>query len=304
MHAKSPNPLTTILLALALIVSAVCFGIIGFHYRSVETSLTTALKNTEQELLSYKEKTQKLSGALSDSEATNQNLSEKLVDEQEKTFAYGEQVKAIAGIVGDLQEFSKLDPQLLKKYSKVYFLNENYVPEALLPISTTYVYPQNNTEDVHAKVLPFLAPLLHGANNEGIKLRVLSAYRSFGEQAAVKSGYTFIYGAGTANQFSAEQGYSEHQLGTAVDFTTEETGSNFSLFKKSSAYEWLLAHAHEYGFTISYPEGNGYYQFEPWHWRFVGVALAKTLHDQGVYFYNFPQKDIDTYLINIFDPVQ
>jgi D-alanyl-D-alanine carboxypeptidase len=108
------------------------------------------------------------------------------------------------------------------------------------------------------------------------------------------------YGTG-ANKFSADQGYSEHQLGTAVDFTTEELGADFSDFEDTDAYQWLLANAHRYGFILSYPKGNKYYIFEPWHWRFVGIRLAEELHATGKYFYDMDQRFIDNYLISIFD---
>jgi D-alanyl-D-alanine carboxypeptidase len=109
------------------------------------------------------------------------------------------------------------------------------------------------------------------AENDGINLRIISAYRSFGSQSELKSSYLMTFGSG-ANKFSADQGYSEHQLGTALDFTTAELEANFINFDKTTAYQWLLNNAFKYGFILSYPEGNQYYQFEPWHWRFVGRA--------------------------------
>ena len=136
---------------------------------------------------------------------------------------------------------------------------------------------------------------------EGIDISVLSGYRSFGTQASLKSQYSVTYGAGTSNKFSADQGYSEHQLGTTVDFTTKKTGEPLTGFDKTPAYEWLLQNAYRFGFILSYPKGNAYYVFEPWHWRFVGVYLATYLHDQNKYFYDMPKRDIDQYLINIFD---
>jgi len=108
------------------------------------------------------------------------------------------------------------------------------------------------------------------------------------------------YGSG-ANQFSADQGYSEHQLGTSVDFTIPANGAMFSKFESDPAYSWLVENAHKYGFTLSYPKGNAYYKFEPWHWRFVGVALATHLHNENKYFYDLVQREIDVYLIKLFD---
>lgn len=193
-----------------------------------------------------------------------------------------------------------IDKELLKKYSKVYFLNENYAPQKLSLIDSKYIFNKSRQEYIHTSVLPFLERLLSDAWKTGIKLKIISAYRSFAEQAGLKSSYSIIYGSG-ANKFSADQGYSEHQLGTTVDFTTEELGNNFSNFAKTNAYQWLKNNAHKYGFILSYPENNKYYIFEPWHWRFVGIKLATNLYNNNQNFYDLDQKEIDQYLIYIFD---
>ena len=154
---------------------------------------------------------------------------------------------------------------------------------------------------IQTQVLPFLKKLLEAARADGIELLVASAFRSFDAQAVLKSEYKVIYGAGTANQFSADQGYSEHQLGTALDFTTPDVGGMFSTFEKDPAYAWLQNNAHKYGFILSYPQDNAYYKFEPWHWRFVGADLAKRLYIDREYFYDLGQREIDEYLIKLFD---
>lgn len=110
-----------------------------------------------------------------------------------------------------------------------------------------------------------------------------------------------VYGAGTANSFSADQGYSEHQLGTAVDIITPGLGGVLDGFDKTNAYQWMLQNAYKYGFILSFPQNNGYYVYEPWHWRFVGVKIATDLHNQNMHFYDMDQRVIDTYLVSIFD---
>jgi len=227
-------------------------------------------------------------------------LSEALYSEQEKTNEFEKQIGEIAGTVDILERWSKADPELLKKYSKVYFLNENYIPPELSYIDEEFVYNGNENLQIHSKVLPYLQHIIWDAEEEGIDLRIISAYRSFGTQASLKSGYTVTYGSG-ANVFSADQGYSEHQLGTTVDWTTPELGAGFSDFEETRAYQWLLDHAWQYGFILSYPEENAHYQFEPWHWRFVGVDLARYLYNEDVRFYDMDQREIDNYLISVFD---
>ena len=109
------------------------------------------------------------------------------------------------------------------------------------------------------------------------------------------------YGAGTANSFSADQGYSEHQLGTTVDMITSGLGGVLDGFDTTKAYQWMLSNAYKYGFILSYPKNNNYYVYEPWHWRFVGIKFAKYLHDQKLNFYDLEQRTIDSYLVSIFD---
>ena len=234
-------------------------------------------------------------------------LENTLADTQDSLAIAGKQIEtlldsynAISGTVGTLEKLSKIDARLLQKYSKVYFLNENYVPDALTQIDARYVLEQNRTYEFHAKAYSYLVRLLDAANAEGIPLRVASAYRSFSTQTALKAQYKVTFGSG-ANKFSADQGYSEHQLGTTVDFSTPSTGGNLTNFEKDKAYAWLIENAYRYGFVLSYPEGNAYYIFEPWHWPFVGVPLPGKLHRDGLWFYDMDQHDIDKYLITLFD---
>lgn len=225
----------------------------------------------------------------------------RIIDEREATInSFQGQIQSLAGTVGTLEKLSKTDEELLKKYSKVYFLNENYIPPHLTLIDPLYLNKGATNISIHAQVWPYLERLLHDANAEGEKLLIASAFRSFETQSKLKTAYTVTYGSG-ANSFSADQGYSEHQLGTTVDFTTERLGASFSAFAQESAYKWLLSNAYKYGFILSYPPNNAYYKFEPWHWRFVGLELAKRLHSDGEHFYDLDQREIDQYLVNIFE---
>lgn len=229
-----------------------------------------------------------------------QELQERLGDEIEKFDELEGRVKDSLKTVETFKKLSETDPQLLQKYSKVYFLNEHYEPKELEEVPGDYTYGTRALL-IKEQISPFLEKLLEEAQGDGIELRVLSAYRSFDKQASIKQGYVATYGTTAANTFSADQGYSEHQLGTTVDFTTDTIGGSLSKFKDTDAYQWLLKNAHNHGFTLSYPEDNAYYQFEPWHWRFVGKELAKDLEKDGKHFYDLSQRTLNTYLINIFD---
>ncbi len=241
-----------------------------------------------------------LENDFSELEKEKSKLGEDLNNEISKMVFLQEQVKSITGTVGTLEKLSKTDKELLQKYSKVYFLNENYLPSKLTQVDPKYTYDKNMDKWIHSNTWLYMQRMLDGAIGNGIDLLVVSAYRSFETQTQLKNNYSIVYGSG-ANKFSADQGYSEHQLGTTVDFTTPETGNDFLAFKNTNTYEWLTDNAYKYGFVLSYPEKNGYYVFEPWHWRFVGVKLAERLYNDGIYFYDLSQREIDEYLVNIFD---
>lgn len=286
-----------VLVALALSVYA------AFQYyelRKISRSLENRVAILEEGLKSATERLSSSSAENARLAGENSSLSTDLSSERMRNDGFQSQVDQMTGAVSTLTKLSQTDRELLMVYSKVYFLNENYVPSSLAAIPSSFVNDAAKTVQIHASVLPFLTQMFNAAAAEGIDLRVISAYRSFGEQAAVKSGYKLLYGSG-ANTFSADQGYSEHQLGSALDLTTLKLASLSVSFDQTKAYQWLTGHAYEYGFVLSYPKGNGYYQYEPWHWRFVGRALAAELHRRGVSLYNLPQRDINSYLVNIFD---
>lgn len=250
------------------------------------------LESSERNIAELTQNTESLSDALS-AEQTRSNF----LQEQATSFAAA--VQNLTGRVTTLDKLTKTEPELLIKYSKVYFLNEHYTPESLVRVSESLVHDKEE-EYFNARAYRYLERLTTDAKAVGIELRIVSAYRSFETQKDLKSQYRVTYGTG-ANKFSAEQGYSEHQLGTTVDFTTLELGAAFSKFDSISGFAWLRKNAHRYGFILSYPKGNAYYIYEPWHWRFVGVLLATNLHSEGKNFYDMDQRALNEYLVKIFD---
>jgi LAS superfamily LD-carboxypeptidase LdcB len=227
-------------------------------------------------------------------------LTENLHDEKTRNNEFADTISAITGTVGKLDKLAKTDPELLKKYSKVYFLNEHYVPPKLTLLDKTYGYDETREFYLATAVVPFYTDMVTDAKKDGFDVWIISAYRSFDTQKDLKNQYSVTYGSG-ANTFSADQGYSEHQLGTTVDLTTTGLQGSGNGFDGTKAYVWMQDNAYKYGFILSYPAGNAYYIFEPWHWRFVGTDLAHHLHKDGKYFYDLDQRILDGYLISIFD---
>lgn len=270
-------------------VIVLLFGVISFMYYQTSASLSDAK-------LALSEATSTIETLEND----KQELEEALENEQNRVNAFQEEIENFGATIGRLDKLSRLDPELLKKYSKVYFLSENYSPAELEEIDEKWSTNEEKELLFLEEALPFLEDLLEDAEEDGVSLKVVSAYRSFGTQAELKSSYLVRYGSG-ANTFSAEQGYSEHQLGTTADFASEESAWQLGGFGNTEAFTWLTKNAHKYGFVLSYPEGNTYYEYEPWHWRFVGRELAEELYDRDQYFYDLDQRYIDEFLIGIFE---
>jgi LAS superfamily LD-carboxypeptidase LdcB len=268
------------------------------NYFLLESASTTRTLLAERELASST--ITELSSRLSLTAEELSDIERDLRREKNRNEEFEEKINDLAGTIGVLDKLSKTDEELLQKYSRTYFLNENFIPMKLSLIPEEYLMDPARETYFHGDAMSHLKDMLDAAKRAGHDIKVVSAFRSFDEQREVKTGHTIVYGSG-ANAFSADQGYSEHQLGTTVDIVDTTTRTLTTSFAATAAYAWLLDHAHEYGFILSYPEGNPFFIFEPWHWRFVGRSLAEDLHDDNQSFYNLDQRALDAYLIKIFD---
>ena len=117
-------------------------------------------------------------------------------------------------------------------------------------------------------------------------MKSLSTYRSYSRQVDVYNGWVSSLGQEGADLTSAQPGYSEHQTGWAMDLGAVPAQCDLDqCFAQTSQGAWLAAHSWEYGFIIRYPDGytpiTGY-EYEPWHVRYVGLALAAEMHNTGV----------------------
>jgi len=128
--------------------------------------------------------------------------------------------------------------------------------------------------------------LVAAAKADGVEMMIGSGYRSYSVQEFYYNNYVKTYGQAEADKFSAKPGSSEHQTGLAVDMAAIDQACYLEIcFETTAAGKWLAENAHTHGFIIRYPKGKSGitgYQYEPWHLRFVGAALADELHDSGL----------------------
>jgi D-alanyl-D-alanine carboxypeptidase len=113
-----------------------------------------------------------------------------------------------------------------------------------------------------------------------------SGYRSYNTQKIVHANQVARLGLKAGEALAARPGHSEHQTGLAADVSASGQGCAIQVcFAKTKAGKWLAANSWQYGFVLRYPDGQTKitgYQFEPWHFRFVGVELATEMKSLNV----------------------
>lgn len=163
---------------------------------------------------------------------------------------------------------------------------ESYVPPDLVDVSKRV--RSAGIVCLRKDVADELERMFKAAKDDGVTLSVTSGYRKPGMQSYL---YTFWSGVvgDQAKKEVAQPGRSEHQLGSTVDLTDASikySGAD-KRFAASAGGLWLKEHAHEYGFILSYPEGQEEetgFVYEPWHWRFVGEDIAERVAEEGMLF--------------------
>jgi zinc D-Ala-D-Ala carboxypeptidase len=159
----------------------------------------------------------------------------------------------------------------------------SYVPPDLVSVSQAGIAGGGK---VRAVVIEDLRAMTEAAAAAGAAIGVQSAYRSYERQQAVFKGWVAELGYDRALQVSARPGHSEHQLGLGIDFRSEPGGDPFDGdWATTKAGKWMKANAWEYGFVMSYPEGKigvTCYDYEPWHYHYVGRDNAAAIRSSGV----------------------
>jgi D-alanyl-D-alanine carboxypeptidase len=130
-----------------------------------------------------------------------------------------------------------------------------------------------------------LESMVADAENAGHEIMLVSGYRSQAYQTELYNNYVEAYGEEEASRFSAKPGTSEHQTGLVADLGMKDgTCEIEECFGETAAGKWLAVNGHKYGFIVRYLQGKEAetgYLYEPWHFRYVGVELARELYDQN-----------------------
>lgn len=166
---------------------------------------------------------------------------------------------------------------LVNKYTS---LPEKYAPSDVVEMSNWYSYPGNS---IRKDVYNAFIEMFNTAKEEGLTLIVNSSYRTYEVQKEIYDDYESNRGQEYADQYAARPDYSEHQTGLSVDIFSP--GSNMETFESTDEFKWLSENSYKYGFILRYPkdkEDITGYNYEAWHYRYVGKDLAKKVYDSGL----------------------
>ncbi len=168
----------------------------------------------------------------------------------------------------------------------VYGVPATYVPDDLVP--TRDITDTSGGVRIRRVAYADLKALAEAARAAGVPIQVTSAYRSYALQEATFDRYVKTLGVAGGLLRAARPGHSEHQLGTAIDVMASKgvSPSNYTDWTVTRAGAWMRDNAWRYGWLMSYPKAASpartCYQYEPWHYRYVGRTVAKDVHDAGL----------------------
>ena len=169
--------------------------------------------------------------------------------------------------------------------NKYHYLESDFTPENLVDIPQTYAYGDIGSQKATEETYNAFLNMWNASHEAGFYLMVNSSYRTFEKQQSVYDDYKKMGGTDYADKYAARPGYSEHQTGLTLDIF--EKGTSSKTFPDTDSYKWLVENAHKYGFIQRYPTDKiniTGYDFESWHYRYVGVEAATYIYENGITF--------------------
>lgn len=175
------------------------------------------------------------------------------------------------------------DMALLNVGRNISLPEQSYIPKNLVKLDSSVSVRQDICLTQETKKA--LKEMIVAAEKDGLNIKVTSAFRDFNYQNNLYQ--NALKNNPDPEKSVAKPGHSEHQLGTTVDLS----GSSISFSSAVSSFDstvedlWLRENAHLFGFVMSYPYGKDDitgYKYEPWHYRYLGVNLAKKIKESGL----------------------
>jgi len=170
-------------------------------------------------------------------------------------------------------------------------LDKDFIPNDL-------VITDENENNFHEYLNPNLKPMINkevfkyfllmqeDAKTNGFNILIDSGYRSYQYQEEIWNDSVIKIGLEETKRVVAPPGASEHQTGLSFDVGYIINGAytdDVDEFQEES--KWLFNNSYKYGFILRYPKNKENitgYKYEPWHYRFVGIDLAKELYENNI----------------------
>lgn len=252
------------------IISAIFTSIVGFSGGFFVTKTIVALNTKESVVLMYED----LSPKNTDLVASANKAEEKVEVKKDKPVS---QPNSCPKPKKDYEDESYLNVD-----QNVSLLDKTYIPAGLTRLDKTL---SKSEVCIKEEVAEALKVMFEDASKDGYTIVVSSGFRDYATQKSIVDRET-KNGNKNVSVSVAKPGYSEHQLGVAVDLTSKSIAyaSASARFGDTKESVWLEEHASEYGFVQSYPKGKQKttgYIYEPWHYRYVGIDEAKEIIKSG-----------------------
>lgn len=199
----------------------------------------------------------------------------------------------------DLSDYEQyMNPENAKEYlvlvNKTTTVDKDFIPDGLTDVTDTRKDGRatQRMREAAAKALEAMFIELRAAGYTDVS--VTSAYRSYeyqdqlytmytGNEMAENPSLTKEQAQAIVDTYSAKPGTSEHQTGLCCDLHNLP-GADKS-FANEPAYDWLSQNAWKFGFILRFPKDKTDitgYDFEPWHYRFVGRNAAWKIHSEDL----------------------
>ena len=165
------------------------------------------------------------------------------------------------------------------------------------PIPDDYEFPLgviSGSMKCDERIISPLLDMMRSASADGVSLIICSPYRDIDRQTMLfgnkidrymNGGMSYMEAYNLASQAVTVPGSSEHQIGLAIDIISDGYSNLDEGFENTAAGKWLHDNSYKYGFILRYPKGKEEItsiEYEPWHFRYVGVDAATIIYDNDI----------------------